>query len=78
MFSEDMITNNARPDYIVDVYQQVDVRYANVIGELKVKGANKKEIAKDFCRVALLLKEIVDKNKLTAAMGFQAIDKRHK
>ncbi|KAG1492161.1 hypothetical protein G6F47_010978 [Rhizopus delemar] len=77
VFSEDMITNNARPDYIVDVYQQVDVRYANVIGELKVKGANKKEIAKDFCRVALLLKEIVDKNKLTAAMGFQAIDKRH-
>ncbi|KAG1179053.1 hypothetical protein G6F46_006510 [Rhizopus delemar] len=73
VFSDEKITNNARPDYIVDVYKQADVRYANVIGDLKVKGASKRDIAKDFCRVALLTKEVMDKNKLNAAMGFQAI-----
>ncbi|KAG1048392.1 hypothetical protein G6F43_009215 [Rhizopus delemar] len=73
VFSDEKITNNARPDYIVDVYKQADVRYANVIGELKVKGPSKRDIAKDFCRVALLTKEVMDKNKLNAAMGFQAI-----
>lgn len=73
-----MITNNVRPDYIVDVYKQADVRYANVIGELKVQGASKREIAKDFCRVALLTKEVVDKHNLTAAMGFQALGKCQK
>jgi hypothetical protein len=77
VFSDEKITNNARPDYIVDVYKQANVRYANVIGELKVKDASKRDIAKDFCRVALLTKEVIDKNKLTAAMGFQAIGKRY-
>ncbi|KAG1140976.1 hypothetical protein G6F38_008742 [Rhizopus arrhizus] len=76
VFSDDNITNNARPDYIVDVYQQADVRYANVIGELKVEGVSKREIAKDFCRVALLTKEVIGKHKLTAAMGFQALGHR--
>ncbi|KAG0824364.1 hypothetical protein G6F19_010355 [Rhizopus arrhizus] len=39
VFSDDNITNNARSDYIVDVYKQADVRYANVIGELKAQGS---------------------------------------
>ncbi|KAG1206693.1 hypothetical protein G6F35_011157 [Rhizopus arrhizus] len=60
VFSDDNITNNARSDYIVDVYKQADVRYANVIGELKAQG------------------EVVDKHKLTVAMGFQAVGKSHK
>lgn len=78
MFNGEKITNNARHDYIVDVYKQVNVRYANVIGELKVEGASKRDIAKDFYRVALLTKEVMDKNMLAAAMGFQAIGKRYK
>ncbi|KAG1046950.1 hypothetical protein G6F43_010582 [Rhizopus delemar] len=73
VFNGEKITNNARHDYIVDVYKQVNVRYANVIGELKVEGASKRDIAKDFYRVALLTKEVMDKNMLAAAMGFQDI-----
>lgn len=60
------------------MYKQADVRYANVIGELKAQGVSKREIAKDFCRVAFLTKEVVDKHKLTVAMGFQAVGKSHK
>lgn len=76
LFGED-ITNNTRPDYRVDNYDNSIIIYSNVVGEIKTAEANKNLTRKDLCRVALYIKELLDKNNLEVGIAFQAVGKHN-
>ncbi|GAN09417.1 hypothetical protein MAM1_0266c08944 [Mucor ambiguus] len=71
-----METATKRPDAVVYQIDQDLYGFSVAFGEAKLKSTTNLLLVKDLLRIAMLVKDSIDKNNLSSILSFQAVGNR--